>query len=329
VVGVFVVILTMATPIFADTALPSPDPTVIKFNVYHNLLEDNDYLLLIYANIPYADNLTPDDPVTDTFIWRLFDDTNTTELGLTVGYVSESNTEGGYNYNLYSIYCDNATAPDWGDMCYLRLCGNPSAFDSPPTYTFQLSSGDYTTMDDTDDVQIELTARILTIANDLDQRWELPTGYTLTSEAEIGTVLSIYGEAFFRGAIYGLQGLAPGLFLYTLGEITIEARDWELTYTSNLTSQWADTWVEDALESSNGFFGAGYDLLSVILVIVLAGAALIGNVMLTGDTWSGLIDASIVLILTARLGLYGLGYLGLFAALGVIYIGIKIWGLRQ
>jgi hypothetical protein len=42
-----------------------------------------------------------------------------------------------------------------------------------------------------------------------------------------------------------------------------------------------------------------------------------------------MLDVSVVLIATARLGLYGMGFLGLLAALAVVYISMKVWGLGR
>lgn len=324
VVGVLTMVLIPATPVYADTENPDSTPVVEDFNVYQNLLEPGDFLLLIYANIPYAS--LPDLPVTSTFIWRLFDTGGTTELGATVGYTYNND---GYGYNVYSIYLSATDAPTWGLEYPVRLSGNPEAFDSPPEYNYTISVSDYSILTDSEDVKAELSNRIINLAIDLNTRWALLADYFLTIEIEAGTRLSAYGEAFFRGAIYGLQGLAPNAFSYVVAEITITDRTWTNAYGANLTDQWAGTWVETAKSAGATLFGTGYDLLSIIMVLFMCFGVVFGNIVLKGNAWAGMLDASVIAILTAKLGMYPLGFLGLLTALCVIYGAMKLWGINR
>jgi hypothetical protein len=316
--------LVFVVPAYADQANPDVAPAVKEFNVYHNLLETNDYLLLIYAEIRYA--TTPNATSTDAFWWRLFDDTNTTEYGYATTYAFHDK---GYGYHVTALYFDNTTAPTWGEECFVRLVGNAGIFSVPPTYTFQVLAADYTTTTTQVDVRNDMAARVLELAGDLVARWELSINQTFLYEGEVQTYLSTAGQAYFRGAIPGLQGLCPQVFPYSLTDVNIVDRNWTLTYTNSLANQWVGTWVEDAQQAGKEFFEVDYDLTSVFLVLILAAAILVANVMLAGDTWAGMIDVSVVLIATARLGLYGLGFLGLLAAIGIVYISLKIWGLGR
>jgi len=317
---VIVANMLMAVSVYADTPNPDSPPTVEEFNVYRNLLETGDFLLVIYANIPYA--TLPDYSVDYTFIWRLIDTDNTTELGSTTGY---GFWDDGYGYNVFSIYLSASDAPTWGQAYTVKLSGNPSQFDDPPIYNFYLSTADYSSLTDTADVKAELAARILNIATDLNIKWGVDSAYFLTTEIETGTVLSLYGEAFFRGAIYGLQGMAPAAFSYVFGELDIEERDWDTAYSGNLTEQWTGTWVEDAKEAGQTLFGTDYDLLSVIMAVALCLGAAIASVMVAGDAWNGMLDASVVGVMVARLGMFGLGYWGLLCFVCIVYIGMRIW----
>lgn len=323
VLAVLLAVAAFATPAYADMPNPDATPEVIKVNVYRNLLETGDRLYLIYANIPYETE--PDLPVTQAFIWRLYAMDGTTELGSTVGYAF---VNGGYGYNLYSMYFDNTSGVTWNLEYPLRLYGNPIAFDTPPTYNFAVPTSAYSTLSDTEDEQAELAARILEIATDLNAKWGLSVDYSLLSEMGGSTVLSVYGEAFFRGAIYGLQAMAPTVFCFIITDVTAGDREWELAYTENLTNQWSGTWIETAQEAGKALFSLDYDLMSFILLLGMCVGILAANIMLTGDAWNGTIDMSVVLILGARLGIYDLGFLGLLAAICIIFIGIKIWGLR-
>lgn len=317
-------LLLSATPAYADTPDPDSTPTLEDVNIYRNSREPGDMLLVIYANIPYA--TTPDLPVTDTFIWRLIDIDNVTELGSTVGYAYN---EDGYGYNVYSMYFSASTVTAlgivWGTSYTIRLSGNPANFDTPPVYNYLIAAGNYSTLIVTADVQAELAARILAIAADLDNKWGLTAIFSLITQNETATVLSIYGEAFFRGAIFGIQAMAPTVFSAIIRVIDIDDRTWDPEYSENLTSQWEGTWVQTGQEAGKAFFGTDYDLLSMIMLFVMAGGLMLGNIWLTGDSWNGVIDVAVLGVIGARLGMFDLAFLILVAAICWIYIGTKIW----
>lgn len=323
-------LLLSATPVYADTPDPDSTPTLDTINIYQNLLKDGDWLVLIYANIPY--DTPPSTPVTQTFTWSLVDSDNVTEFGSTVGYAYNVGThdDDGFGYNVWSMYfnADNVSNLGmlWGTTTYTaRLAGNPVVFDTPPIYNYYINAIDYSSLTVTADVKAELAARILNIAADLENKWGLTSNYSLLTQTETATVLSVYGEAFFRGAIYGLQAFAPAVFSVLIRIIDVDPRAWTDNYTANLTGQWSGTWTETAREAGKALFGTDYDLLSIILVLIMGGGLLIGNLMLTGDHWNGLIDVTVWSVIAARLGMYDLAFLILMAAMCWIYISMKVW----
>lgn len=322
-------LLCSSSPVYADTANPDSTPTIEQFNLYRNMRETGDMLLLVYANIPYAS--VPDTPVTETFIWSMLDTDNVTELGSTIGFAYNLSThqDDGYGYNVYSMYWDagNVTALGitWGTGYTVRLSGNPAVFDTPPIYNYTISASDYSSLTVQADVRTELGNRILDIANDLDIKWGLSASYSLITELETGRALSLYGEAFFRGAIYGVQSLAPGIFSVVIRVIEVVERTWDPEYSENVTEQWEGTWVETAQEAGKALFGTDYDLLSIIMLLAMSGLLLIGNLKLTGDSWNALIDVTVFGVIGARLGMYDLAFLILVAAMCWIYISAKIW----
>ena len=322
--AVLVAILITATPVYADTADPDSTPIVNQFNLYRNVRETGDILLLIYADIPYAS--VPSTTVDETFIWRLIDTDDVTELGSSVGFPYN---ESGYNNNLFSMYW-NATDVGslgiiWGTGYTVRLSGNPAVFDTVPVYNYAIGSGVYSSTVDTDAVKAEIAARIIELGSLLDIAWGLSPTYSLLTETEATTVLSIYGEAFFRGAINGVQVMAPTAFFSVIRDIDVADRTWTSEYTTNLTNQWSGTWVETAQAAGEVLFGTTYDLLSIILLLGMSGGLLLGNIMLTGDHWNGLIDVSVIGVIGARLGMYDFAFLLLVAALCWIYISLKVW----
>lgn len=319
VTGILLLGLVWAVPVIADQPEPDSTPTVEQIDVYRNLLETGDRLYLIYANIPYA--TTPDTSMTDAFIWRLFDTDDVTELGSTVGYAYN---ELGYGYNVFSMYFDASDSLTWQQTYKLRLCGNPVVFDSPPYYDYEVSTSDYTSLSDSDDNKSALALRILEIASDLDNKWGLTTTTSLLLESEAGTVLSIYGESFFRGAIYGIQALAPTAFRLVVTDIEAADRSWTDAYSENLTDQYAGTWIEPAKTGGGTLFGVGYDLVSVILAMVLSVGLIIGNMKLTNDPWNAMIDVSILLVAAPYIDLIPLSFTSLVCAIFVLYEGTKV-----
>lgn len=324
--------LTVSAATTTPAALPTPTSTtnettatVKSFNVYNSLLEPNDYLLVVYANIPY--DPIPEDLISETVIWRLFDSTNTNEYGYSYMYAYHDN---GYGYNVVGFYFDNSTAPTWGESSYVRLQGNPAFFSEPPNFAWQLEASNYTSETTQELNRAALAALIIDISADIAQRWDIAAS-TFLMEGETATVLSAAGQQFWRGAIYGLQGLCPNVFPYNLEMVDVDEgeRTWETTYAASLSSQWAGTWVEDAQTAGATLFDLDYDLASIILVFVMAAGVLVGNIFLSADTWGGLSDAAIVLVGTARLGLYDLAWLGMIAAICVVYIAIRVWGIGR
>ncbi len=318
------VLLLNATPVYADTDDPDSTPSIESINIYRNLIETGDLLTLVYANIPYG--TLPDTPVTETFIWSLIDTDNVTEFGSTVG---TNYNDDGYGFNVYSMYfdADNVTAQGitWGTSYTLRLAGNPAVFDTPPIFNFSINAANYSVLTVRTEVQAELAARILIIAADLDNKWGLTSAASLITQNETATVLSLNGEAFFRGAIFGLQAMAPGVFGVVIRAIDLDDRTWNTTYSVNLTNQWEGTWAETAQEGGKALFGTDYDLLSIIMLLAMAGFLLYGNITLTGDHWNALIDVTVLGVFAARLGLYDFGFLMLVAALCIFYISAKVW----
>lgn len=320
VLAILAVILS-ATPVYA-IALPDSTPSVQQINVYRHLLEPNDFFVVIYANIPYG--TPPAIPVTQAFTWQLIALDGITELASTIGYAYHTS---GYGYNVWSMYVDNTTAPAWGAAYTARLSGNPAAFTTPPIYNFPIAAGDYSTMATQADAQAELATRILALATDLNIRWALTAAYSLLVELETGTVLSIFGETVFRGTMFGVQAMAPAAFQASVSNIVIPDRTWSQAYSANLTNQWAGTWVGTSKAAGTAFFGTGYDLLTTILVFFLCFLILILNIVLIGDVWAGTIDATVVMVAGARLGMYGLDFLALVAVVWQLYWSSRLWGI--
>lgn len=330
--AIFVVVTTLflavvpPNNVLADQDDPDSLPILVQANAYRNILETGDQLYIFYANIPYS--VLPDALVTEAFLWTLLDTDNVTVLGSTTGTAFN---DGGYGYNVYSMYFAAATAPTWDQTYTIRLAGNPAIFDDPPTVDFILDTGDFSGLTETTAVKDEIALRVIVIARDLFIRWALDITTTLINEQETGTVLSANGETFFRGAIFGLQAMAPRAFQIAIGLITTEDREWDTEYADNITGQYAGTFVGTAQTAGADFFDKNYDLLSIIFTLGILVALVVGNLLITNNVWSGMVDVTLVAVLLARIGIPAvlLTFLGLVGAISWVYISAKLWGVLR
>ena len=320
-VSVMILVITPAMAVFAAD-LPDDTPSIITKKCYRNILEPGDFLIVWESLIPYA-TTPPGEIVTEVFIWEFIDIDGSTVLGSWKGWAY---VDDGFNHQCGSMYFGfGGSTPTWDPTPAntLRLRGNPLAFVTPPVYDFSIDSIDYSLEVVPDAVKQELAIDILLISTDLDAQWGLPD--SLINDDETGQTLSIFGQAYFRGAIYGLQALAPGLFPLAVTTIDLADRAWTDAYIITLENQYAGTWVDTAKEGGATLFGTDFDLLSVIILLGCVFGMFIGNTQLSNNHWNAAIDVAFILVVGAKLSFYGLGFLGLIEALCIIYVGMRLF----
>ena len=313
-------ILSVSSPAYA-IELPDDTPEVIEINAYRNILETADMLVIVYENTPYA--TTPNMTYSEAFIWKIYDTDGSTELG----YAMTSNYHDlGYGYNVISFYFSAADAVTWGEYYYIKLKGLAAAFASPPTYTFQMAAGDYSSLTDTDEVREAIALRIMRLALDLNNKWDLDSADRLTADYEIGTRLSIEGQAFFRQSIYGSQAMAPTIFPMYYSDVTDEDRTWTDAYVSELEGQYTGTDVGAAITEGMALTDTDYNLLGLMIVLAIVILLIFGHWYLgSGNRWTGFIESAPVLVISGRMALLGLGELGLVVALCWLYFSGRLW----
>lgn len=303
-------------------AIDNPDstPTIIDIYAWRNVLATGDQLYIAVENTPYA--TTPTDYMyQDAFTWRFFN--GALELAQTTGYAFD---ESGYGYNVIGFYFDASDAPVWSGNYTVRLSGNPSVFADPPAYNFDIPAGAYSSLTDTDDVKEDIAATIINIADDFYTYWNLNSETTLVDENETATVLSLQGQTFFRGAIYGIQGMAPDAFPLTIIVYDTEDRTWATTYLTNLETQHAGTSIEEGFDAGEDILDVNYNLMGLLIAMVIAGVIMIGNWMMAGgNLWKGMVESVPVLVIGTRMGMVGMGEMALIAAMCAIYVSGRIW----
>lgn len=313
-------VLSVSSPAYAID-LPDDTPDVINIYAFRNILETADMLVIVYENTPYA--TTPNMTYSESFIWKFYDTDGTTELGYAL--TSDYN-DLGYGYNVISFYFPASSGIDWGEYYYIRLKGLIGAFESPPTYTFQMTAGDYTSVTDQDAVRAAIANRILIYAADLNNKWDLDSSVRLTAEYETGTALSIEGQAFFRKAIYGSQAMVPSIFPLYYGEVTSDDRTWTDAYVAQLEAQFTGTDVGAAITEGMELTDTDYNLFGLMIVVVIVIFLIFGHWYLgSGNRWTGFIESAPVLVISGRMALLGLGELGFVVALCWLYFSGRLW----
>lgn len=224
---------------------PDRTPEILTLYAYQDLLETDDCLFIILADIPYND--IPAVPVSRAYTWSLMD--TGTEKGWNVGYAMNDN---GYNLNVYSLYFPAASAITWGDTSKysVQLTGNPAVFSGIVPQYDSSDSGMYAVTSDTwttsSDYQATLAEDLITVAQTLEQDWQV----VLLDEQDTKTVLSSNGEKLFRNAIPGVQGMAPALFYVQNADTDVSTRVWGTTL---------DDYYKGRLLGPDGVVGGGDD----------------------------------------------------------------------
>jgi len=318
-------------PVTTVLAIDNPDstPSIVQFNAYRNVLETGDLLIIAYENTPYS--TTPDMTYSESFIWRLKSTDGVSEYTQAVGY---NYNDDGYGYNVISWYMDsgNVTATIgagyWLQPYVVTLSGTPSAFDDPPIYNYTIGVSDYCSLTDTNEVKVAIAQRLLDIASDLDIRWGLSVTYSLLYAGEVGTTLSIYGQSFFRGAIYGVQGMAPSIFPLAITNVNTDDRTWTSSYATDLSNQYSGYYLETSFDAGKDFFDVDYNLMGILIVLAIAATIIGANWYLSGgNLWTGMTESVPVVVIGGRLFLLPMGELGLLAAVCWLYISAKTWRL--
>ena len=312
-------ILSVSSPAYA---IDNPDstPVIEDIWIWQHVLETDDMFVMFVENTPYA--TTPTDyTYSEAFIWRFMDGSD--DLGQALGY---GYNDDGYGYNVIGFYWSESEAPVWAGNFTLTLSGNPSAFATPPEYNFPVSASAYSALTDTDEVKDDISEVVINTADNFYSYWGLSSLTTLISETETGTVLSLNGQAFFRGAIYGIQGMAPNAFPISITNFTITDRTWTDAYVTTLEAQHAGNAIEAGFEAGEDFLDVDYNLMGLLIAVVIAGGLIFANWILAGgQIWKGVLEGVPVLVIGARMGLVGLGEVGLITALCMLYVNARLW----
>lgn len=315
--------LFMAIPAIAVE--PPESIEISNVQVYRNLAETGDFLVVFHYDMPYTSDNYSDTPASETIMLRLFDTDNTTLLQGGVPYVNPFFESNGYGDGVGSFYFGaDYSPPTWEDACVVNIYGSPAFFDPAISQSYTLTESDYTTANTTAANQEELKDYVLLECDKLASDYA-DTGVILKATSDAGIVLSPYGELYFRGAIPGLQNLCPDLFFI---QSIVPEQMVVVPYDMSLGETYAARLESDDL--GEGFTNAGALIGvsgSVFAAILTFGISFVLCLWTTRKGWGteiGMLGSALIIIAMALL--VGdivftiLMIISLVAAMGLVYL---------
>ena len=282
-----IALFLMQQPVAVYAIEPPSSMSIVSVQVVRNTVFDGDMAIVFHYNIiPFDDY--PDEPASDTIIFRLYDPDATTLLASTIPYVFFTN---GYGNGVASFYFE--TAPEWGLQYKLNIVGSPAFFDPlPDPYNYTISSSAYSSSENQTVNQELMASYIISVSRQLELAY--PT-VTLHGSTDTGIVLSASGEYYFRGAVPGIQSIAPSLFLTQFYVPDPQYMDTSLAQTETYAERLTGTDIMNGFTAIGDEIGIPGDAVAGGGVFICA----VGLIVLTSRKgWGvapGIIAASVLL----------------------------------
>ncbi len=291
--GCLIALLFISSPVLAVEE-PSDTPTVSNIKVNRHLLEDDDVLIYGDYNIPYTS--PPSTGADETYMFVLMDGENT--IGTMVPFTLMDN---GYNKGVFSFYFTAADNLTWGVAYTIRISQNPAQFESPDYWDYSVSTSAYTSADTQETNQALLAGNVIAAAQRLESYF---TDYTFLDSTAGGTVLSSpTGETYFRGAIYGIQAMAPDLFLVQTLNITLTSENRTTAQFDIYGNRLSDTWVGESENATATQFGVTTSaVFGFLFILPLCIGAVIVSSMKFARAEPGFIVAALFILLGGLMG---------------------------
>lgn len=293
---------------------PDSTPTISDIKANVNLLSSGDVLIYGQYEIPYV--TLPDESADETYVFRLIDTDGETQLGAVVPFVQ---FDYGYNKGVFSFYfsaTDNLTT----DEAYIiRISQNPIFFDDPENYDYVMPGSAWTSQTTQEANQTELAINIISMAEGLEQEYD----EELLETSPGGTILSSpTGENYFRGCIYGIQAMAPSLFLVQVYSFETGDRAWTTEQFDEYDARFDDTWLGTTSENTSAMFGLSTQALMSLIVGM---PIFIGSVVISVIKWRradpAYLIAGVLLILLILMGWMSKPLFATLYQLLALYIG--------
>jgi hypothetical protein len=265
----FILCVLPTLPVTA-TALPSGTITVESVRVVRNTIQPNDFALVFHYNIPYG--TYPPDPSSSTIMFRFYSADGLTLLAAARPYVYYNT---GYRNGVGSFYFGNTTAPLWGGAYILNISGSPAFFDPlPPPVNHVLATDEYYAGTTQASNQIAMANYILNVViPPLEVAY--PT-VLLKTTTDTSVALTTEGETYFRGAVPGIQSIAPTLFSLQAFSLTSnQTISTNISLATDSSAHLAGSDIMGGLAGLNTVLGMGLSA-----DIIAGGLVFIGSVLI-------------------------------------------------
>lgn len=314
-------------PVLADPANPDSAPTITNVHINTYVAESGDMMITGIYNIPYATLPTP--TADQTFIINLISTVNGSILGSTLPF-DYASFKNGYNEGVFSLYFSAATVTSegitWGANYIIQIAENPTQFTTPVTWNYAITSDVYTTFITQELNQADLASQVFVVGSIVGNYYKTSL---FNNSGTNGATLNASGEAYFRGAIPGLQDLAPGLFIIQTGNTDVSNTEWSTAAFDAYTSQFDGTWVGTAIAATGDQFGmSGNMAMGIFFIVPLCLGCLIFSGIKFHTTDPGLISAAILLEMGAIMGWVTAPLFATIFQLMGIYVGYLLFFSR-
>lgn len=319
---IFIILLSLSISALPVMAVDEPDEvTLHRMAGYRNLISDNDIIFIVPYLIDYP--LTPSETIEDTYIFEIYDTEVTTLIGSSTAYPYNDN---GYGNGLISFYFDSTGNITYGEAYIFRVTQNPIQFDSPDYWSFTMSSYDYEASSETEDNRDALYSELVNIATDLSIKW----GIELLDEEGGDSILSSYGESYFRRAIPNLQVMCPNIFSAYQEQVDFSRRSWDYSLAETLTTRYDGTFIGDFMTGFAGLIGTNTNIAFNILSIVIFAVLVCLSVWkFRGTTHSAFMDGQALLIWASLNSMFSLILCGLLAFICSVVVGFILFFNRS
>ncbi len=317
-------LLFSAGMVFAVVAEPTDTPTILLpfVRVNRNLITDGDMLIYGDYNIPYVPytSALPSQSATDTYVIQLLD--GDTLIGSVAPFTFMDN---GYNRGAFGFYLDAGVS--WNTTYTIRICQNPAFFTTPLSWNYVMPITAYTSSTSQEINQFELGVNIIALANRLNTAYLGRYAFTDTSSG--GTVLSSpTGETYFRGAISGIQAMAPNLYLVQALNI-VSSKVYGTSKFVGYQSRYNSTWVGSGANATANQFGVAPSLaMSLLIGLPLCLGAIILSAFKFKTTIPGFVVCFVIFDMLALMGWFSLALFAVFNQTAGIYLAYVVFYSR-
>lgn len=314
-VCVIVLLLLCFCPAVAVSADTPPSTFAIESaQVCRSLIEDDDFLLVVYYDITYATD-QPDYTAAEYYHFKLLSADGLTLIATSVPYPYQND---GYDRGVVGFYFSADDAPTWGQAYIVKIDVNPLYYSGTPiTTTYTLSSADYSAFTESDENKSLLGDYLIYLASDIEINW----GFEMLTEGDSGVILNTTGESYFTGSIPGIKLMCPDIFLTVSGQPDYTPDDWDTTQADNYRDRYDSTWFGDSLDDLGAFLGVDGQIATSIIMVIFV-AVLFGlSQWVLHTTTPALIASGNILICSFIMGFISPSIMAVTVFMFILFIG--------